>query len=69
MQRRKTILPPSRAVLILLPLTLIDVLDYASNVLKMPRTDVIRRSLLRDVNSILMDEVLRTERLPEREEW
>ena len=43
----------SRAVLVLLPLTLIDALDYASNVLKMHRTDVIRRSLMRDVNSLL----------------
>ena len=55
-------------MLILLPLTLIEVLDYASNVLKMSRTEVVRRSLLRDVNSILMDEVLRTQQLPEREE-
>ena len=51
MQSRKPILPPSRAVLVLLPLTLIEALDYASNVLKMHRTDVIRRSLMRDVNS------------------
>jgi len=69
MQSRKPILPPSRAVLILLPLTLIDVLDYSSNVLKMPRTDVIRRSLLRDVNSILMDEILRAQRHQEPEDW
>ena len=41
MQSRKPILPPSRAVLVLLPLTLIDALDYASNVLKMHRADVI----------------------------
>ena len=53
MQSRKPILPPSRAVLVLLPLTLIDALDYVSNVLKMHRTDVIRRSLMRDVNSAL----------------
>ena len=60
MQERRPVLPPSRAVLILLPLTLIEVLDYASNILKMHRTDVIRRSLIRDVNSMLMDEVSRT---------
>ena len=60
MQSRRPVLPPSRAVLILLPLTLIEVLDYASNILKMHRTDVIRRSLIRDVNSMLMDEVSRT---------
>ena len=51
---------PSRAVLVLLPLTLIEVLDYASNVLKMHRTDVIGRSLMRDVNSLLKDEVSKT---------
>ena len=66
MQSRKPILPPSRAVLILLPLTLIDALDYASNVLKMHRTDVIRRSLMRDVNSLLREEVSRTQRHQER---
>ena len=62
MQSRKPILPPSRAVLVLLPLSLIDVLDYASNVLKMHRTDVIRRSLMRDVNSALREEVSRAQR-------
>ena len=69
MQRRKPVLPPSRSVLILLPLTLIEVLDYAANALKMHRTDVIRRSLVRDVNSLLREEVLRAQRLPERDEW
>lgn len=69
MQSRKPILPPSRAVLVLLPLTLIQALDYASNVLKMHRTDVIRRSLIRDVNSLLRDEVLRAQSVPEREDW
>ena len=62
MQSRKPILPPSRAVLVLLPLTLIEALDYASNVLKMHRTDVIRRSLMRDVNSLLREEVSRAQR-------
>ena len=66
MQSRKPILPPSRAVLILLPLTLIDALDYASNVLNMHRTDVIRRSLMRDVNSLLKEEVSRAQRAQER---
>ena len=69
MQSRKPILPPSRAVLVLLPLTLINVLDYAANALKMHRTDVIRRSLMRDVNSLLRDEVLRAQSVPEREDW
>ena len=69
MQSRKPILPPSRAVLVLLPLTLIDALDYASNVLKMHRTDVIRRSLMRDVNSLLREEVSRAQRHQERQSW
>ena len=60
---------PSRAVLVLLPLTLIEVLDYASNVLKMHRTDVIGRSLMRDVNSLLKDEVSKTQRHQEQQSW
>ena len=69
MQSRKPILPPSRAVLVLLPLTLIDVLDYASNVLKMHRTDVIRRSLMRDVNSLLREEVSRAQQHQAVQGW
>ena len=69
MQSRKPILPPSRAVLVLLPLTLIDALDYASNVLKMHRTDVIRRSLMRDVNSVLREEVSRAQRHQAVQGW
>ena len=69
MQSRKPILPPSRAVLVLLPLTLIDALDYASIVLKMHRTDVIRRSLMRDVNSALREEVSRAQRHQTRQGW
>ena len=69
MQSRKPILPPSRAVLVLLPLSLIDALDYASNVLKMHRTDVIRRSLMRDVNSALREEVSRAQRHQARQGW
>ena len=69
MQSRKPILPPSRAVLVLLPLTLIDALDYASNVLKMHRTDVIRRSLMRDVNSLLREEVSRAQRHQAVQGW
>ena len=62
--------PPSRSVLILLPLTLINVLDYAANALKMHRTDVIRRSLIRDVNSLLREEVLRAQRNnQDRQDW
>ena len=69
MQSRKPILPPSRAVLILLPLTLIDALDYASNVLNMHRTDVIRRSLMRDVNSLLREEVSRAQQHQAVQGW
>ena len=69
MQSRKPILPPSRGVLVLLPLTLIEALDYASNVLKMHRTDVIRRSLMRDVNSLLREEVSRAQRHWEQQGW
>ena len=69
MQSRKPILPPSRAVLVLLPLTLIEALDYASNVLNMHRTDVIRRSLMRDVNSALREEVSRSQRHQQRQDW
>ena len=69
MQSRKPILPPSRAVLVLLPLTLINALDYAANVLKMHRTDVIRRSLMRDVNSLLREEVSRAQRHQAVQGW
>jgi hypothetical protein len=67
MQSRKPILPPSRSVLVLLPLTLIEALDYAANVLNLHRTDVIRRSLIRDVNSLLKEEVSRAQRHQERQ--
>jgi hypothetical protein len=69
MQSRKPILPPSRAVLVLLPLTLIEALDHASNVLNMNRTDVIRRSLMRDVNSLLKDEISRAQRHQAVQGW
>ena len=69
MQSRKPIFPPSRAMLVLLPLTLINVLDYAANALKMHRTDVIRRSLMRDVNSLLREEVSRAQQHQARQSW
>jgi hypothetical protein len=56
-------------VLVLLPLRLIEALDHAANVLKMHRTDVIRRSLMRDVNSLLRDEVSRAQQHEERQGW
>jgi len=43
MQNRKPTLPPSRSVLISLPLTLIEALDDAANTLGLHRTDIIRR--------------------------
>lgn len=61
MQSRKTTLPPSRAVLILLPLTLIEMLDHAADVLNMSRSDVVRRSLMRDFQAFLQEEVARTQ--------
>ena len=56
-------------MLVLLPLSLIDALDYASNVLKMHRTDVIRRSLMRDVNSLLREEVSRAQQHQAVQGW
>lgn len=61
MQKRKPSLPPGRSVLVNLPLTLIEVLDHAANTLRLNRTDVIRRSLMRDVNSALLEEVKRVQ--------
>jgi hypothetical protein len=58
-QRRKPKLPPSRAVLVILPLQLIEALDKAADVLGMSRSDVIRRSLGREAASALRDEVAR----------
>ena len=67
MQSRKPVLPPSRSVLVTLPLTLIEALDHAAEVLNMHRTDVIRRSLGRDVFSLLRDEVARTQARKEQQ--
>ncbi|MBY0226269.1 MAG: ribbon-helix-helix protein, CopG family [Hyphomicrobium sp.] len=58
-RNRKLKLPPSRGVLVLLPLNLIDVLDQAAETLNMSRSDIIRRSLIREVTSVLRDEVMR----------
>ena len=59
MQCRKAKLPPSRAVLVILPLHLIEALDQAADVLGMSRSDVIRRSLGREAASALRDDVAR----------
>ena len=61
MQSRKPILPPSRAVLVLLPLNLIEALDQAADALNMSRSDVIRRSLTREVATVLREEVRRVQ--------
>jgi hypothetical protein len=59
MQTRKPRLPPSRAVLVILPLSLIEALDQAADALDISRSDVIRRSLVREVSSLLKEEVVR----------
>ena len=56
---RKLKLPPSRGVLVLLPLNLIGALDEAAEAFDMTRSDIIRRSLIREVTSVLRDEVIR----------
>jgi hypothetical protein len=56
---RKLKLPPSRGVLVLLPLNLIGALDEAAEAFDMSRSDIIRRSLIREVTSVLKDEVMR----------
>jgi hypothetical protein len=58
-QNRKLKLPPSRGVLVLLPLNLIGALDQAAEAFDMSRSDIIRRSLIREVTSVLRDEVMR----------
>jgi hypothetical protein len=58
-RNRKLKLPPSRGVLVLLPLNLIGALDQAAEVFDMSRSDIIRRSLIREVTSVLRDEVMR----------
>jgi Ribbon-helix-helix protein, copG family len=63
-----------RAVLISLPLSLIAQLDEAARAFNMPRTDVIRRSLMRDVDYMVRHEVeAALQHLQEREkryaEW
>jgi hypothetical protein len=65
MQSRKTILPPSRPVLILLPLSLIQMLDHAADVLNMSRGDVVRRSLVRDAHTMLREEIARMQQRPQ----
>jgi hypothetical protein len=58
-RNRKLKLPPSRGVLVLLPLNLIGALDQAAEAFDMTRSDIIRRSLIREVTSVLRDEVMR----------
>jgi hypothetical protein len=59
MQNRKPRLPPGRAVLVILPLSLIEALDQAAEALEISRSDVIRRSLVRETSGALHEEVAR----------
>ena len=59
MQNRKPRLPPSRAVLVILPLSLIEALDQAAEALEISRSDVIRRSLMRETSTVLKEEAAR----------
>ena len=68
MQKRRPILPPSRSVLVLLPLSLIEVLDQAADIFRMSRSDIIRRSLMRDVTTQLREEVTRAQQRVPRSE-
>lgn len=61
-QKRKTILPASRPVLVILPLDLIVELDVAADALGFSHSDVIRRSLFRDI-LLLREEVVRNRKL------
>jgi predicted transcriptional regulator len=45
-------------VLVLLPLNLIGALDQAAEAFDMSRSDIIRRSLIREVTSVLRDDPL-----------
>ena len=65
---RKLKLPPSRGVLVLLPLNLIGALDQAAEAFDMSRSDIIRRSLIREVTSVLRDEVMRMRARTEEQE-
>jgi hypothetical protein len=68
MQNPKTTLSPSRSALISLPLTLIYDLHEAADTLGLHRTDIIRRSFMRDVYSVLRNEVTpMKQRLPANE--
>ena len=53
MTLKKPLLPPSRPVFVHLPLTLIEQLDYVATTHKVPRSNVIRRALFRDVSTLL----------------
>ena len=57
--RSRQLHPPSRAILIHLPLTMIAELDEAAEALSIHRTDIIRRSLQRELQTTLSEEVRR----------
>ena len=58
----------SGGVLVLLPLNLIGALDQAAEAFDMSRSDIIRRSLIREVTSVLRDEVMRMKARTEEHE-
>ena len=57
-----------KAILIQLPSSLVDQLEEAASVLNMTRVDVIRRSLMRDLQYVVSEELKRTRRHNERQE-
>jgi hypothetical protein len=59
---------PTRPILINLPLGLLANLDEAATVLRLTRTDVIRRSLLRDLDYVVRYELQRTLEHRQKEE-
>lgn len=52
MVQRKPLLPPSRAVIVSLPLTLIEQLDFEASKLGVARSTIIRRALTRNVSEL-----------------
>jgi hypothetical protein len=66
LKRGETKIGVSRPVLIHLPLELLQKLDEAADLFGMYRAEVIRRSLKRELSTVLGDEVQRMERYMRR---
>jgi hypothetical protein len=66
LKRGETKLGTTRPVLIHLPLELLQKLDEAADLFGMYRAEVIRRSLKRELSTVLGDEVQRMERYMRR---